>query len=54
MMPSLLPLKVAYLDTCRKKVRKGLNFSICAGGYLYVSKGDVMEAAVPTFVHRPW
>lgn len=54
MIPSLLPLTVAYFDTCRKKVREGPSFSICARGVLYISKVDAVEATVLTFGHHPW
>lgn len=54
MIPSSLPITVADLDTGRKQVRKGLSFSICASGYLYVYELITIEAIVLTFGHYPW
>lgn len=51
--PPTLSVTVVYLDTCRKKVRKGLSFSICACGSLEGSEVTT-EAIVLSRGHRPW
>ena len=46
MIPSSLPVTVAYLDTCRTKVRKELDLFIYASVCLYVSKVNTIEAII--------